>query len=94
MRQNIVCDSACEDTKYSFGIKEEPLDASSVTDIDIKHDSSCAFIKDEIDIKEEPLVGSDDSDLNSEMRRSDLVNQSSSNSRVSSLRYSFYFVLF
>ena len=43
MSQNIVCDSSCDDAKYLIDIKEEPLDAFSVTNIDSsKHGSPCA----------------------------------------------------
>ena len=64
MSQSIVCDGLFGDSKYLINIKEEPLDASSVTDIDsIKQDSPYATIEDEIDIKEESLESIDDSDL-------------------------------
>ena len=53
MSQSIVCNNPCEDTKFSTDIKDEPLDAPSVTNIDnIKPDSPCSTITDEIDIKE------------------------------------------
>ena len=61
MSQSIVCNNPCEDTKFSTGIKEEPLNAPSVTNIDnIKPDSPCSTITDEIDIKEEPLESIDE----------------------------------
>ena len=97
MNQSIVCGSPCEDTKYSIDIKEEPLDAPSVTDIDtIKHDSPCAIMKDEIDIKETLLECIDESNLNFEMRSYDPLNlnPNSSNSKVGSIKYSFEFALF
>ena len=95
MSQSIVCDSPCADTKYLTDIKEEPLEAPSVTDIDsIKHDSSCATIKDEIYIKEEPLDTIDESDLNLEMRRTDPLNLNSSNSKVCGLKQSLDILLF
>ena len=88
MSLSIVCDSPCEDTKYLIDIKEEPLEALSVTDIDsVKHDSSCATIKDEIYIKEESLDTIDESDLNLEMRSTDPLNPNSSNSKVCGLKY-------
>ena len=83
MSQNIVCDSPCEDTTCFIGIKEEPLNAPSVTDISsIKHDSPCAIIKDEIDSKEESLEGIHESDLNFEMKISDHLNLNAPNSKV------------
>ena len=78
MSQSIVCDVACEDTKYSIDIKKEHLVAPSVTDSDIKHDSPCAFIKDEIYIKEEPLESNNESDSNLKMRGSCPLNPNSS----------------
>ena len=65
MSQIIVCDNSCEDTKYLIDFKEEPVDGSSVTDIDcIKQDSFCATIKDEIYIKEETLDNVAETDFN------------------------------
>ena len=56
MSQSLVCNNPCEDAKFSTGIKEEHLDAPSVTNIDnIKPDHSFSTIMDEIYIKEEPL---------------------------------------
>ena len=83
MSQSIVCDSHDEDTKHLIGIKEEPLHAPKVTDIDsIKHDTLGAVIKDEMEIKEEPLESIEESGLNTDLRNSDLLNQNSSNIEV------------
>ena len=63
-------------------IKEEPVDALSVTDIDIKHDSPCAIIEDEIDIKEEPLESIEESECNFKMSNSNPLNSNLSYSKV------------
>ena len=95
MSQRFVCDGPSEDTICLFEVKEEPLDAPSVNDIDnIKHDSPCASIKDEIYIKEESLENIDESALNFEMRSSDLHNLNSSNSEVCGIKNSIYILLY
>ena len=85
MSESIVCDRPNEDVKYLVDIKEEILDASSVTDIDsIKNDSPCAIVQDEVFVKEEPLECINESDLKS----SDPLNINSSNLKVCCLKYS------
>ena len=92
MSQSIVFDSPSENTKCSADIKEEHLDAPSVTDIDnIKPASPFSTIKDEIDIKEEPLESTDESYLNVEMRTSDPLKSNSATLKVCGTHFLYLF---
>ena len=83
MSESIIFNGPYEDTKYLTYVKEEPLDATSLANIDIKSDSPCSTIKEEIYIKQDPWQNNDELD-NVKLRSSDPLEPSSSNLEVCS----------
>ena len=91
MNENIVYNSSCEDNKYLIDIKEEPLDASSVTDNGtIEHGSRRLIIQDGINVKEELLESMDESDFDFKMG---LFNLLKLNSQVCGINYALEILL-